>query len=86
MVEVVKANMGKIKGCQKQQQTMDPSITGKMIVSWDIQPGGRPANIKVETASFQGTFVAGCIKGVVEEFSFPKFSGDPIHINFPFKL
>jgi predicted Zn finger-like uncharacterized protein len=86
VLEVVKANFPRIQSCMKQQAEKDPSLTGKMIVSWEIQPNGRPSKVKVDTEKFQGTFVASCITGTVEGFIFPKFGGDPIPIRFPFNL
>jgi hypothetical protein len=88
VLEVIKANMMGIKSCMNQQAEKDPALelTGKILVTWEIQPNGRPSKVRVETEKFQGTFLASCISGVVDGFMFPKFNGEPIPIRFPFKL
>ncbi|MGC8927013.1 MAG: AgmX/PglI C-terminal domain-containing protein [Myxococcota bacterium] len=86
ILEVVKANIGRIKTCMAEQAQRDASIKGKLIIGWEIQPNGKTKNVQIKTAQFKGTYIGTCISSVVTDFSFPKFSGPPIPIEFPFNI
>lgn len=86
ILEVVKANIGRIKTCMAEQAQRDPSIKGKLVIGWDIQPNGKTKNVQIKTPQFKGTYIGTCISSVVSDFNFPKFSGPPIPIEFPFNI
>jgi len=69
-----------MKGCVKQQQQRDPSVTGTMLVSFVINGTGKVSLIKILSTEHKGTYVAGCITYIIKSMKFPKFSGDPITI------
>jgi predicted Zn finger-like uncharacterized protein len=69
-----------MKGCVKQQQQRDPSVTGTMLVSFAINGTGKVSEIKILSKQHKGTYVAGCITYIIKSMKFPKFSGDPITI------
>ena len=86
ILEVVKANIGRIKTCMAEQAQRDSSVKGKLIIGWEIQPNGKTKNVQIKTPQFKGTYIGTCISSVVTDFSFPKFSGPPIPIEFPFNI
>lgn len=86
ILEVVKANIGRIKTCMAEQAKRDASIKGKLIIGWEIQPNGKTKNVKIKSPQFKGTYIGTCISSVVMDFTFPKFSGPPIPIEFPFNI
>ena len=86
ILEVVKANIGRIKACMAEQAQRDPSVKGKLVIGWDIQPNGKTKNVQIKTPQFKGTYIGTCISSVVSDFNFPKFSGPPIPIEFPFNI
>ena len=69
-----------MKGCVKQQQQRDPSVTGTMLVSFVINGTGKVSLIKILSTEHKGTYVAGCITYIIKSMKFPKFSGNPITI------
>jgi len=83
---VVKANIGRIKACMAEQAQRDPSVKGKLVIGWDIQPNGKTKNVQIKTPQFKGTYIGTCISSVVSDFNFPKFSGPPIPIEFPYNI
>ncbi|MCX7958304.1 MAG: zinc-ribbon domain-containing protein [Deltaproteobacteria bacterium] len=86
ILEVVKANIGRIKTCMAEQAQRDSSVKGKLIIGWEIQPNGKTKNVQIKTPQFKGTYIGTCISSVVTDFSFPKFAGPPIPIEFPFNI
>ncbi|MCX7944590.1 MAG: zinc-ribbon domain-containing protein [Deltaproteobacteria bacterium] len=86
ILEVVKANIGRIKVCMAEQAQRDPSVKGKLVIGWEIQPNGKTKNVQIKTPQFKGTYIGTCISSVVTDFNFPKFSGPPIPIEFPFNI
>ncbi len=69
-----------MKGCVKQQQQRDPSVTGTMLVSFVINGNGKVSLIKILSTEHKGTYVAGCITYIIKSMKFPQFSGPPITI------
>ncbi len=86
ILEVVKANIGRIKACMVEQAKRDSSVKGKLIIGWEIQPNGKTKGVQIKTPQFKGTYIGTCISSVVSDFTFPKFSGPPIPIEFPFNI
>lgn len=86
ILEVVKANIGRIKTCMAEQAQRDPSVKGKLVIGWEIQPNGKTKNVQIKSPQFKGTYIGTCISSVVTDFTFPKFSGPPIPIEFPFNI
>ncbi|TVR03090.1 MAG: DUF4339 domain-containing protein [Deltaproteobacteria bacterium] len=61
----------------------DDSEAGRYAGRWVIQPSGSVTNAAINRDNATGR----CILGVIRDFSFPRFSGDPIPVNnFPFNI
>jgi hypothetical protein len=86
VLSVIKARSQDVSACLKRQAEKDPSITGKMIVSWEILPSGGTSKVALETDKFRGSIAAECIVKVVEGLEFPRFRGEPIPVKFPFNV
>ena len=80
IAQTMKKYIRAMKGCVKQQQQRDPSVTGTMLVSFVINGSGKVSLIKILSTEHKGTYVAGCITYIIKSMKFPKFSGDPITI------
>lgn len=68
----------KVKACGKRA-----SISGKVMVKFRINGSGSVSNIKVGSS---GGAAKNCIHSKVRSMRFPKFSGSPIPVTFPFKI
>ena len=70
--KTMKKKISAMKQCVEQQRQRDPSVTGTMMVSFTIDPGGTVSTVRIKTAQHQGTFVAGCIQYIIKSMKFPK--------------
>lgn len=86
ILEVVKANIGRIKSCMAGQAERDSSVKGKLVIGWEIQSNGKTRSVQIKSPQFKGTYIGTCLASVVSDFTFPKFSGPPIPIEFPFNI
>jgi predicted Zn finger-like uncharacterized protein len=76
-----------MKGCVQQQQQRDPSVTGTMLVAFEIHGSGDVKGVRITSSEHKGTYVAGCITYIIKSMKFPKFSGKPIPIpRIPLRL
>jgi len=84
IMQIVVSNKPSILGCVADQKKRDPSLSGRIVMRWSIQPNGRTSSISCQSDEFKGSPVAGCIGGLIKGWTFPKHrvQGDPI--NFPF--
>jgi len=83
---VMRQHIAEFKACNRKQKEIDPSVKGKMVVSFIVNPSGKVGSVKVTTAQFKKTFVATCISKVIRQLSFPKFGGKPKKVPFPFTV
>ena len=84
IMQIVVSNKSSILGCVADQKKRDPSLSGRIVMRWSIQPNGRTSNISCQSDEFKGSPVASCIGGLIKGWTFPRHrvQGDPI--NFPF--
>jgi hypothetical protein len=83
---VMRQHIAEFKACNRKQKEIDPSVKGKMVVSFIVNPNGRVGTVKVTTARFKKTFVATCISKVIRQLNFSKFGGKPKKVPFPFTV
>ena len=84
IMSVVVQNKSSILGCVGEQKKRDPSLSGRMVMRWQIHTNGRTSNISCQSDEFKGTPLASCLGGLIKTWTFPKhrIQGEPI--NFPF--
>ena len=82
---MVKKGKGRIKACYDRQP--EPKFKGIVKISFQIEPNGRIRKAEVaKPAKLKNAPVGRCLVQTVKSFRFPKFSGKPIKINYPFIL
>ena len=88
VLTVMKRHLAEFKACNRKQKQVDSSVRGKMVVSFTIANNGRVVRVGVskKTAKFKGTYVGGCIKGIIKRLKFPEFGGPKKTIPFPFTV
>ena len=86
ILEVVSGNKSALGKCAEEQRKREPGTTGRLVMKWTIQTSGKVSNVGVVTEEFKGTYMAGCVGGVIKSMSFPrhKKAGEPVQ--FPFKF
>jgi hypothetical protein len=80
----IRRSMSKVKGlvqsCYDKHQ-----VEGRANVKLTITPKGKPTNVRVK-GKFFGTDTGACVARAVKRARFPKFSGAPMAISYPFLL
>jgi predicted Zn finger-like uncharacterized protein len=69
-----------MRGCVKQQQQRDPTVSGTMLVSFTIGRNGKVDLVRILSTEHKGTYVAGCITYIIKSIKFGKFTGTPITV------
>lgn len=86
ILEVVSGSKAALGKCAEEQRKREPGTTGRLVMKWSIQTSGKVSNVGVVTEEFKGTYMAGCVGGVIKAMTFPrhKKAGEPVQ--FPFKF
>ena len=86
VMTVVLNNKPAIVKCVNEQKKKDPSLSGKLVMRWTIQPSGKTTSVTCRTDEFRSTYMATCITGLIRSWTFPrhKKQGDPIDFPFTF--
>lgn len=85
IIQAVQANVPAIKKCAAEQKAKDPSVSGKIVMSWKIQASGKASNVSVKTDEFRSSYMGACLGNVIKSMSFPKHKTTAGHpVDFPF--
>ncbi|MCY1031441.1 adventurous gliding motility protein GltJ [Corallococcus sp. BB11-1] len=86
IMQVVLNNKPAIVKCVNEQKQKDPSLSGKLVMRWTVQPSGKTSSVSCRTDEFRTSHMATCITGLIKGWSFPKHQkqGDPIDFPFTF--
>ena len=76
----MKKIMGRVQACYDKYQ-----VEGNARVKLSIAPTGKPAGVSIK-GKFFGTDTGSCVVKAVKKARFPKFSGKPMTIRYPFLL
>jgi hypothetical protein len=85
-MEVVLANKPSLAKCVEEQKKREPGVTGKLVMKWQIQTSGKTSQVSVVTDEFKGTYMAGCVGGLIKGWVFPRHKNQGEPIQFPFKF
>jgi predicted Zn finger-like uncharacterized protein len=86
VMEVVLANKPSLAKCVEEQKKREPGVTGKLVMKWQIQTSGKTSQVSVVTDEFKGTYMAGCVGGLIKGWVFPRHKNQGEPIQFPFKF
>lgn len=88
IAKVVQANKGAIRYCYESQLTRFPTLRGKVVVDFIIEPSGLVKRVKVPTNSLSNKAaapkVASCLIRFVKRWKFPKPKGGKVRVIYPF--
>jgi len=73
--------------CAVRQHELNPSVRGKLVLTFTIGNRGRINKVQLLTEEHAGSYAAGCADGVLRAVVFPKFKGKPVVVpKFPILL
>jgi hypothetical protein len=86
VLETVLAHRSEVKACVDAERRVQPGLSGKLVVRFNVLPSGTTADVATETEELQGSALAGCIERAVSRWSFPVHRVQGAQIRFPFTL
>ncbi|MFY0575773.1 AgmX/PglI C-terminal domain-containing protein [Cystobacter fuscus] len=75
-----------IRQCVSEQNKRKPGLSGKLVMRWSIQTNGRATDVSCQTPEFCSTYLAGCLSGLIQGWSFSKPRTQRGPIDFPFSF
>jgi hypothetical protein len=81
---VIRRNMGAVKGCYEIEERAGTVGSGKAIVSLEIQESGSVQNVSVDAPAFTDSKLPECISRNARNWTFPKFTTGPKKFSYPF--
>nr|MCH9686743.1 AgmX/PglI C-terminal domain-containing protein [Deltaproteobacteria bacterium] len=86
---IVRAHIGEVRRCYNAGLVNDPTLTGRVVVSFVIGRGGRVVSSAVDSdaSTLSDRTVSNCIAKVVKGWKFPRTEGDAnALVHYPFVL
>jgi TonB family protein len=84
IAKVVNAHLAEVQGCYERQLYKDPTINGKVLCEWVIDPSGSVSTQRVKTSTVRNSEVASCILASIRNWKFPKPRGGSVTVTYPF--
>ncbi len=88
IAKVVNDNKGAIRYCYESQLTRYPTLRGKVVVDFIIEPSGAVKTIKLPGNSLSNKSaaanVASCLMRMIRRWRFPKPKGGKVRVIYPF--
>ena len=82
--KVVNAHLREVQACYERRLLRDPTLAGKIIFEWVIQPDGRVGVVRVKFSDVRNTEVSTCIQSSMQRWVFPKPRGGSVTVTYPF--
>jgi hypothetical protein len=86
IVRVVQRRIGGIKHCYERRLLRDPGTRGKIVVRFEIHPGGRVLVVEIVENTTADDALAACVARRVKAIRFPPCGGDTTSVTYPFVL
>lgn len=84
ILRVVRANMAAVRYCYENELSRQPSLRGRIEISWRVNREGRVATARVARSTMGNARVEGCIVRQVRNWRFPVPDGGEVDVVFPF--
>lgn len=82
---VIRANLAQVRACYEEELNKDLSLYGKVMVSWEIQAGGRVGRAFVKSSTLKNRNVEKCIVRRLKTWRFPiPPAGATAAVSYPF--
>ncbi len=80
---VINRNRRSLEGCYQRQLKKDASMrSAKATLKFQIERTGKASGVRIDKR-FDGTVLQSCLEGVVQRWTFPRFRGEPVAVEFP---
>lgn len=84
---VVRRHLAEVRFCYEQGLQQNPSMEGRVTVSWIISPSGAVQSSNVTSTTLGNGRVESCISNAVRRWTFPQpDGGGMVGVNYPFML
>ena len=83
VLRTLRAHRSDVDNCRS---TAEPALEGVVTVSFLVRGDGRVSAVKVSPDRFKGTRLEACLRATVQAWTFGKFSGRPMPVDFPLTL
>jgi TonB family protein len=84
---VIRRSLARVKYCYERQLAKNPSLAGKLVVGFTIQPDGTVTGALVKSSTIGDVEVGQCVVKVVKALKFPKPAGGGVVIvTYPFNF
>ena len=84
---VVRRHLPEVRHCYEQGLVGNPSLEGRVTVSWIVSPTGAVQSANVVNSSLSNGRVEGCVEQAVRRWTFPQpEGGGTVGVNYPFVL
>jgi len=84
---VMKGNVNQVRFCYEKSLSANPSLEGKVVVSFVIDPEGKVGTCTIAESTLGDADVESCILKAVQRWTFPKPKGGGIvEVSYPFVL
>lgn len=80
----VRAGMASIKGCYEQHLKSNPTLRGRAMMRFVIDPSGAVAKASVVESTLASPELERCLERAVMQLQFPPRTGGPAIVNYPF--
>lgn len=84
VLQVLNRHQGRIQACYERGLTRNSGLGGRVTFSWTISPAGRVTGAREQGSTMGSPQVSQCILGVIRRMRFPRPSGGPVQVTFPF--
>lgn len=83
---VVRQRFHEVEACYLDAIEKRPGAEGKVVMSWEIQPDGRVASVRMSEAGAKIDVIGPCLTDKIRNWRFPKLtSGEvAVEVNYPF--
>ena len=84
VLAVLNRAIGRIQRCYERSLTANPNLSGRIAFSWTIRPNGSVGGVRETSSTLGNPAVSTCISGVIRGLRFPRPTGGPVEVTFPF--
>ncbi|HMQ11177.1 MAG TPA: AgmX/PglI C-terminal domain-containing protein [Oligoflexia bacterium] len=85
IAKVVQSHLSEIRYCYEKGLLQDPSLSGKIVAKWTINPSGSVSDSGIKSSSVRNASVHSCLTGEITSWGFPKpRNGASVLVTFPF--
>ena len=83
VASVIHASLDKVRACYKRALGNDPTLSGKVVVTFKIRKTGIVASARIASSTLNNLAAENCIVKVIKQLKFPASDTEPI-VTYPF--